>query len=193
MVFYLFTIFRWKNDNFKILFFSEDPVRSHLKSVYACLAMTILSAATGAYTHLFTNLMRGGGLLFSLLGLGIGLGLYATPDNGKNRPTRLALLLGFGFFSGLGKSAIWLKCSFLLLTKILKIHVDVIFLCKKIISWIFWMTLGITISYNNFWTFSFYEHIEIYTENRLLTAPYKIDKIAVKFLILDFSDPPCSK
>ena len=68
--------------------------------------MTILSAATGAYTHLFTNLMRGGGLLFSLLGLGIGLGLYATPDNGKNRPTRLALLLGFGFFSGLGKSAI---------------------------------------------------------------------------------------
>ena len=55
------------------------------------------------------------------------------------------------------------------------------------------MTLGITISYDNFWTFSFYEHIEIYTENRLLTAPYKIDKIAVKFLILDFSDPPCSK
>jgi len=40
--------------------------------------------------------------MFSLLGLGLGLGLYATPDNGKNRLTRLGLLLGFGFFSGLG-------------------------------------------------------------------------------------------
>ena len=74
-------------------FFSEAPVRTHLKSVYACLAMTILSAATGAYTHLFTSLMRGGGFMFSLLGLGLGLGLYATPDNGKNRLTRLGLLV----------------------------------------------------------------------------------------------------
>jgi FtsH-binding integral membrane protein len=80
----------------------EAPVRTHLKSVYACLAMTILSAATGAYTHLFTNLLRGGGFLLSLLGLGCGLGLFMTPDNGKNRLTRFGLLLGFGFFSGLG-------------------------------------------------------------------------------------------
>merc|ERR1711936_1217268 len=78
----------------------EAPVRTHLKSVYACLAMTILSAATGAYTHLFTNLLRGGGFLLSLLGLGCGLGLFMTPDNGKNRLTRFGLLLGFGFFSG---------------------------------------------------------------------------------------------
>jgi len=80
----------------------EAPIRSHLKSVYACLAMTIVSAAAGAYTHLFTNLLRGGGLLYGLLGMGLALGLYATPDNGKNRPTRMALLLGFAFFSGLG-------------------------------------------------------------------------------------------
>ena len=64
--------------------------------------MTIVSAAAGAYTHLFTNLLRGGGLLYGLLGMGLALGLYATPDNGKNRPTRMALLLGFAFFSGLG-------------------------------------------------------------------------------------------
>lgn len=81
--------------------FSEAPVRSHLKSVYACLAMTIMSAAAGAYTHLFTNLLQGGGLLFGLLGIGLVFALHATPDDGKNRSTRLALLLGFAFFSGL--------------------------------------------------------------------------------------------
>jgi len=64
--------------------------------------MTIVSASAGAYTHLFTNLLRGGGLLYGLLGMGLAFGLYATPDNGKNRSTRLALLLGFAFFSGLG-------------------------------------------------------------------------------------------
>ena len=38
--------------------------------------MSVLSAAAGAYTHLFTNLLRGGGLLFGLAGLGLaGLGL----------------------------------------------------------------------------------------------------------------------
>jgi FtsH-binding integral membrane protein len=80
----------------------DAPVRSHLKSVYACLAMSIISAAAGAYTHLFTSIMRGGGFIFALLGLGLALALHATPDNGKNRSTRLGLLLGFAFFSGLG-------------------------------------------------------------------------------------------
>merc|ERR1711997_684045 len=80
----------------------EAPVRSHLKSVYACLAMTIVAASAGAYTHLFTNLLKGGGLVFGLLSIGLALGLYATPDNGKNRSSRLALLLGFASFSGLG-------------------------------------------------------------------------------------------
>ena len=64
--------------------------------------MTIVSASAGAYTHLFTNLLRGGGLLYGLLGFGLAMALYATPDNGKNRSTRMALLLGFAFFSGLG-------------------------------------------------------------------------------------------
>jgi len=80
----------------------DAPVRTHLKSVYASLAMTIMSASAGAYTHLFTNLLRGGGILFALLSMGLVLALHATPDNGKNRSSRLALLLGFGFFSGLG-------------------------------------------------------------------------------------------
>jgi len=80
----------------------DAPIRSHLKSVYACLTMTIMSATAGAYTHLFTNLLRGGGILYALLSMGLVMGLMATPDNGKNRSTRLGLLLGFAFFTGLG-------------------------------------------------------------------------------------------
>jgi len=80
----------------------DAPIRSHLKSVYACLTMTIMSAAAGAYVHLFTNLLRGGGILYALLSMGLVMGLMATPDNGKNRSTRMGLLLAFAFFSGLG-------------------------------------------------------------------------------------------
>ena len=35
--------------------------------------------------HMFTDLLRGGGIVFSLLGAGLSLGLFFTPDNGKNR------------------------------------------------------------------------------------------------------------
>lgn len=80
----------------------EPPVRAHLKNVYATLTMSIMSATVGAYVHLFTELLRGGGLLFSLLGAGLALGLFFTPDNGKNRSTRMGMLLGFAFLTGLG-------------------------------------------------------------------------------------------
>jgi len=80
----------------------EPPIRTHLKSVYACLTMSIMSAAGGAYTHMFTSLLRGGGIGFALLGAGLAFGLFFTPDNGKNRGLRLSMLLGFAFFSGLG-------------------------------------------------------------------------------------------
>merc|ERR1712117_164549 len=79
----------------------EAPVRSHLKNVYACLTMSVLSAAAGAYVHLFTDLLRGGGLIMGLVSLGLAIGLHMTPDNGKNRGQRLAMLLGFAFVSGL--------------------------------------------------------------------------------------------
>lgn len=80
----------------------EPRVRSHLKNVYSSLTMCVLSAAGGAYIHMFTNILSGGGILLSLLGLGLALGVFMTPDNGKNRSARLAMLLGFAFFSGLG-------------------------------------------------------------------------------------------
>jgi len=64
--------------------------------------MTVASATVGAYVHLFTRLLQGGGLLFSLAAAGLAFGLFLTPDNGKNRGTRMAMLLGFGFLTGLG-------------------------------------------------------------------------------------------
>lgn len=79
----------------------EAPVRSHLKNVYSCLTMSVLSAAAGAYVHLFTDLLRGGGLIMGLVSLGLAIGLHMTPDNGKNRGQRLTMLLGFAFVSGL--------------------------------------------------------------------------------------------
>ena len=78
----------------------DAPVRSHLKNVYASLTMTVAASTAGAYVHLFTNLLQGGGLLFSLAAAGLAMGLFFTPDNGKNRGTRMAMLLGFGFLTG---------------------------------------------------------------------------------------------
>jgi len=80
----------------------EPSVRSHLKNVYATLTMSIMSAALGSYVHLYTNMLQGGGILFSLLGMGLAIGLYAYPDNGKNRKTRFGMMLGFAFLTGLG-------------------------------------------------------------------------------------------
>merc|ERR1719400_1876031 len=42
-----------------------------------------MAASAGAYVHLFTDILKGGGLIFSLLGAGIALGLFMTPDNGR--------------------------------------------------------------------------------------------------------------
>jgi len=64
--------------------------------------MTVAASTVGAYVHLFTNILQGGGLLFSLVAAGLAFGLFLTPDNGKNRGTRMAMLLGFGFLTGLG-------------------------------------------------------------------------------------------
>lgn len=78
----------------------EPSVRSHLKNVYSTMSMALLSAAAGGYLHLYSN-MFGGGLLSSLGLIGFALALYSTPDQVKNRGTRMGYLMGFALCSGL--------------------------------------------------------------------------------------------
>ena len=79
---------------------SEAPIQNHLKSVYACLTMSMLAASAGAYVHLFTNILSGN-FLTSFAAIGFMLALFATPDeSGKNAKTRIGLLLGFAFCTG---------------------------------------------------------------------------------------------
>jgi hypothetical protein len=65
-------------------------VRSHLKNVYATLTMAVLAAATGAYVHMFTDLLQGGGILLSLVGVGLAFGkpaIYLPPNLPSPTPT----------------------------------------------------------------------------------------------------------
>jgi len=79
----------------------EPHVQTHLKNVYSCMAMSLLSASLGGYVHLFTNILQGG-FVSALFAIGFAIALYSTPDTGKNRNTRLGYLLGLAFASGLG-------------------------------------------------------------------------------------------
>ncbi|KDR09360.1 putative Bax inhibitor 1, partial [Zootermopsis nevadensis] len=79
----------------------EEPVRQHLKNVYASLTLSAVSAGVGAYVHIYTELLSAG--LLTLLGsVGFLIALLSTPDNGKNTRLRLGYLLGISFFTGLG-------------------------------------------------------------------------------------------
>lgn len=79
----------------------EEPVRHHLKNVYSCLAMVSLTAGAGGYLQVVTGMLEGS-LLVPLGTIVLLIGLLSTPDNGKNSTTRLGMLFGFAFLSGLG-------------------------------------------------------------------------------------------
>ncbi|XP_012251561.1 probable Bax inhibitor 1 [Athalia rosae] len=79
----------------------EAPVRQHLKNVYGCLSLSTVSAASGAYIHMYTDFLQAG-LLTTIGALGLLFALLSTPDNDKNQKLRLGYLLGFAFLSGLG-------------------------------------------------------------------------------------------
>lgn len=74
-------------------------MRAHLKNVYACLTLSSMAAAMGAYVHMYT-VIASAGLLTMLGAFGCLIALMATPDNGKNTQLRIGFLLGFAFFSG---------------------------------------------------------------------------------------------
>lgn len=79
----------------------EEPVRTHLKNVYACLSISTVAAAVGAYVHMYTDVLSAG-LLTVIAAVGFLFALMSTPDTGKNRRLRISFLLGFAFFSGMG-------------------------------------------------------------------------------------------
>lgn len=75
-------------------------MRTHLINVYACLTVSMVAAAVGAYVHVFTNFLSAG--IFTALGAtGLLLALMYTQDNGKNHTLRMSYLVGFAFFTGL--------------------------------------------------------------------------------------------
>ncbi|BES95085.1 Bax inhibitor [Nesidiocoris tenuis] len=78
----------------------DEPLKQHLKNVYACVMLSLMSAAVGAYVDMFTNFMSNS-ILTLLAPLGLLTALHYTKDNGKNTFMRLSLLLGFAFFTGL--------------------------------------------------------------------------------------------
>ncbi|XP_020297516.1 bax inhibitor 1 [Pseudomyrmex gracilis] len=77
------------------------PVKQHLKNVYACLSLSTLSAAAGAYVHMYTQFLQSS-MLTTFGALGLLIALMTTPNNDKNKKLRFGYLLGFTFLSGLG-------------------------------------------------------------------------------------------
>ncbi|KAG7207443.1 hypothetical protein KM043_009085 [Ampulex compressa] len=79
----------------------ETPVRQHLKNVYGCLSLSTVSAAAGAYIHMYTQLLQAN-FLTTIGTFGFLFALISTPDNGKNQKLRLGYFMAFAFLSGLG-------------------------------------------------------------------------------------------
>lgn len=74
-------------------------MRTHLVNVYACLTLSMVAAAVGAYVHVFTNFLSAG-IITALGATGLLLALMYTQDNGKNHSLRISYLAGFAFFTG---------------------------------------------------------------------------------------------
>ncbi|XP_042232421.1 bax inhibitor 1-like [Homarus americanus] len=77
----------------------EEPVRKHLKNVYATFTLATIAASAGGYVHMFSSYI-GAGLLTGLGAFGTLIWLMMTPYNDKNQIQRLSLLGTFAFLSG---------------------------------------------------------------------------------------------
>ncbi|XP_051865353.1 probable Bax inhibitor 1 [Pristis pectinata] len=75
--------------------------QQHLKKVYSCLAVCMFLAAAGAYVHVVTRLFQGG-LLSTLISLGLIVWLALTPHSPGTEKRRLGILSAFAFFTGTG-------------------------------------------------------------------------------------------
>lgn len=77
----------------------EEPVKKHLKNVYATLTMATVCASAGGYAHMFSSLI-GAGLLTGIGAIASLIWLTMTPYDGKNQTQRLSLLASFAFLTG---------------------------------------------------------------------------------------------
>lgn len=103
-----------------VSFCREEPVRQHLRNVYACLTMATMAAAVGASVHLFTDILQAG----FLSGLGalvfFGLLMATADDDGKKLQLRVLYLLGF---AGLSKCLVVLILPSFLSTEAFLLHI----------------------------------------------------------------------
>lgn len=93
----------WERTAQKLLRFDnlEKHVQEHLKRVYSCLAIAMLTAAVGGYVHLFTHFMQAS-LLTVIASIGFLLALSFTQHTPENQLKRLGYLVGFAFCTGIG-------------------------------------------------------------------------------------------
>jgi len=70
----------------------EPRVQKHLRNVYTCVAMSLLSAAAGVYTCAYLHILKGS-FLITLAGLGFTVALCMKPNEKKNQTTRLGFML----------------------------------------------------------------------------------------------------
>lgn len=129
----------------------EEPVRQHLRNVYACLTMSTMAAAIGASVHMFTNILQGGFL--SAIGALVCFGLLmATADeDGKNLKQRMMYLLGFAGLSGVGMGPLLEHVSYvdpsIIVTAL--VSTALVFICFSICSLLAergrWLYLGSTL------------------------------------------------
>lgn len=74
--------------------------KNHLKNVYTCLMLCMLSAGAGAYLNL-TMAFGQGGLLTAIVSLGLMLWLASTPHVKENQTKRLSILAAFAGTCGI--------------------------------------------------------------------------------------------
>lgn len=74
--------------------------KNHLRNVYTCLSLSMLSAAAGAYLNMKQMVIMGNSFLLCLLLLGGVFWLHSIPHTKKNLNKRLAILCGIGFLLG---------------------------------------------------------------------------------------------
>uniref|UniRef100_UPI00358F73C0 bax inhibitor 1 isoform X1 n=1 Tax=Myxine glutinosa TaxID=7769 RepID=UPI00358F73C0 len=80
----------------------DVSTREHLKNVYACLCISMLSAATGAFLQFHSAFPQIFVHASPFVGLGLFFWLMATPRNGRNDLKRLGILTAFALNIGLG-------------------------------------------------------------------------------------------